>query len=1563
MDVRNLVSDIAATCRTGDDLEYLWNMKTIWLVQNPELDNNYERRRQMMRRTGRTFEETKDTLLFVAEGWANVQRICKYGMRSRVKLRNVLGDTDFGVHMNRNYDILLRFMTYKNFQQATYIIVFKGILGRVNMVRARLRGDFSVLEPSPNFDCHLSNIKPSLKMDICDAMAHNYAYMYEFSRETRRPVAFPSQLTPVAVISLTRTRNKIKRNPNLIHPKQRQNVITSFRMNKHKSNNKKKVTYQAPKKAPHKRERSLRNAQRSAIREMMNHSYGRDISDDGLDRDFVVKQKSDERETESDKNSMKFKSSTKSFKEMSPSKHTKDNDKERRLSRSRSKSHSRTESEIPRKLQNQSKYESRRSRSKSIDHEPPSSSRTSYQTCENASIQEDSNSAKDTDESDNINVSAKLTHRKNLFDIFEKNNEFLSSPSDTKRMDVVGDQNCNSDAESESDVGNANDMPGKGETIVVRVFDNSDNENDCDEEDQGEFAFETAESVCEEESVDHLQDEVDPECTKLLARLKEVENEIQEEQQKLSHLENIPKVLDTILHKSTETYDSRSSTPTLDEHSFDPEHRFQVISNTSSGQVVVNKTGINETDHPWHVRIKTEPMSPPTIMSPSESCDERSTRGSEISHSDANNISTPINQGNCSLEQGSSSGSTGNYVLKAVTVDMDKTKSIYNVSSGIRIPTNQRKTEEVKDPRIQRMMKGGLKSTELDLNVFSEMIGRIKQEPLDEGYDKANSVNRDSRDTNKENSSQDKNKSRTESTEAIDSGNVACHKDVVEKTLEDLDKAIKVIQNQCSSSVNQDNSDNKQMNKHMGTGEVRGNFRPRNMGFSSYLPEYSEGGDYSRTARVLSEVFSPSKIRNEPMSSDTNYGTKNNSRPSPKIDEKIETSRRRAFNYTPERDIDKVPQRHRSRSSSPRQQEIYRSPSVGKRRLSSGKERVRRISRVSSRGRSGSRNPRRRMRSSSSSSGSRSPNRQRISMSRSPRSRYRRRRSISSSSGSRSPRRRRRSSGYSPRSPRRWRRRSSTYSSRSPRRRKRSLSHSPRKRRRSSSYSRRSPFRRRHSSSDSSRSPHKRRRSKSRSPQLNYGRNVMSYKRERPDVTARRRRSPDTLGIGQGQRILNNRTAFLDTVNNFNPGASTSLHYENNIVNKPTAYNQTQPSLSKPPFGQRCDIDYSKKGKINEPPIVSEANRTLFGWPTMEMRNISHGTATEPLSQNSDITNPRALENTDVKDIKKPGLLGDKPGDYPLKSASQEPASSEKPKEKEKEFDNTLSKAMASLLKKIMSNDEDEEKDTTTEGRMADMVIEMMKKQLQKEENTSGKVENKDKKEDQTQNPQDIPCLPNQQCMPQMPNMPNMPNMSCYPNMPPCVDPSQGMPYWPYQAFQYMQGNYMNNGMWGCPPNQPMPMCPDNQFGPNIKKEKRPDGPFGPPMPFGMNPQFQNILQHHFQNILQNIPKGRFSPTLHRNLNQGLNPPPEKRRDTHSPFPFKSTVPNSKDFDKNTRGGFMSRESRGRKSKSPIDSSSKYKKSKSYYSTGFNNSKLDHPSGSSGEQSRDKISKDDEVKK
>ncbi|XP_062594436.1 uncharacterized protein LOC134255872 isoform X1 [Saccostrea cucullata] len=240
LDVSNLLWDMQKTCVTNEDIELLWEIKNVWLVRNKDLEERYEKKRKLMKTLERSDEQVQDDLLFMAEGWNNVHKICKYGPRCQEKKNNVLGDTQYGIHMNRHYDILTRFMAFKNFQQANYIVVLRAMLGRVKKVKPYLTGEYGCIAPTPNYDSHVSEDEPDLtSIDICDAIAYNFVYMYEYDEETILPMAYPSHVLPIAVIQLYRTRNRLirpltyKRERDLVNSKNVQRLANETKPLKH----------------------------------------------------------------------------------------------------------------------------------------------------------------------------------------------------------------------------------------------------------------------------------------------------------------------------------------------------------------------------------------------------------------------------------------------------------------------------------------------------------------------------------------------------------------------------------------------------------------------------------------------------------------------------------------------------------------------------------------------------------------------------------------------------------------------------------------------------------------------------------------------------------------------------------------------------------------------------------------------------------------------------------------------------------------------------------------------------------------------------------------------------------------------------------------------------------------------------------------------------------------------------------------------------------------------------------------------------------------------------------
>ncbi|XP_052070778.1 uncharacterized protein LOC127709344 isoform X2 [Mytilus californianus] len=197
---RELMENVEKTCLSKGPLRG-WIPMKMHIVDNPDLEEAFEDRKAALRKMGRTEEELKEEFGFLAESWRSVVSMCKYGVRCSEKKTNILGDTRAGLHLNRNYDMLLRFMTFRNFITARCIVVLRVVPGRVKKVMPRFKGR-TLLHPSKHYDSHTSMIQPDPNITICEGLAHNFIYIYQLDEKSKLPLMHPRQAVPYAVIQL-----------------------------------------------------------------------------------------------------------------------------------------------------------------------------------------------------------------------------------------------------------------------------------------------------------------------------------------------------------------------------------------------------------------------------------------------------------------------------------------------------------------------------------------------------------------------------------------------------------------------------------------------------------------------------------------------------------------------------------------------------------------------------------------------------------------------------------------------------------------------------------------------------------------------------------------------------------------------------------------------------------------------------------------------------------------------------------------------------------------------------------------------------------------------------------------------------------------------------------------------------------------------------------------------------------------------------------------------------------------------------------------------------------------
>ncbi|XP_070598305.1 testis-expressed protein 15 isoform X2 [Erythrolamprus reginae] len=189
-------------------LESLWQFHKIEMVHNKDLEEEYIAKRTELREEGR---QDKELSSFLVVSRNEVQQICQNGLctgdsKREINIMKELGNPQFGVYLFRYVDIALNYASKHSFPVEN-IIIFRVLLGKVKKVQPPKGQKKSVLDPTPNFDCHMSRIPPTLKDSLEDQATGSLVYFYEYN-EHSKPVDKPRQCLPYAVIHVKSVNQK-----------------------------------------------------------------------------------------------------------------------------------------------------------------------------------------------------------------------------------------------------------------------------------------------------------------------------------------------------------------------------------------------------------------------------------------------------------------------------------------------------------------------------------------------------------------------------------------------------------------------------------------------------------------------------------------------------------------------------------------------------------------------------------------------------------------------------------------------------------------------------------------------------------------------------------------------------------------------------------------------------------------------------------------------------------------------------------------------------------------------------------------------------------------------------------------------------------------------------------------------------------------------------------------------------------------------------------------------------------------------------------------------------------
>uniref|UniRef100_A0A8D2BK28 Purine rich element binding protein G n=1 Tax=Sus scrofa TaxID=9823 RepID=A0A8D2BK28_PIG len=182
------------------DLQSSWQFGDTKLVHNEDLEKNFTSKRSEMRESGRHGRELEEHFCFLALPQSDVAEIYQNGISTKASSLKILGNPLLGIYIFRHVDVALNYAHSRSITVES-IIIFKVLFGKVKKIQPSMDKNKVSLDPSPNFDCHMSRSTPSLK-DTIELQAYSSAvYFYEYN-VLSKPVDKPRQCLPYAVVTV-----------------------------------------------------------------------------------------------------------------------------------------------------------------------------------------------------------------------------------------------------------------------------------------------------------------------------------------------------------------------------------------------------------------------------------------------------------------------------------------------------------------------------------------------------------------------------------------------------------------------------------------------------------------------------------------------------------------------------------------------------------------------------------------------------------------------------------------------------------------------------------------------------------------------------------------------------------------------------------------------------------------------------------------------------------------------------------------------------------------------------------------------------------------------------------------------------------------------------------------------------------------------------------------------------------------------------------------------------------------------------------------------------------------
>ncbi|XP_027709502.1 testis-expressed protein 15 [Vombatus ursinus] len=209
------ISHTLAQCRLdlSCELQSAWQFGEMQLVHNEYLERKFSAKRTEMRERGRRGRELEEHYCFLALSHSAVSRMYQSGLCTRESTMKALGDPLLGVYLFRHADVALGYARSRNHHVGN-LMIFKVIYGKVKKIQPVVDKSKTCLDPSPNFDCHMSRVVPTPKDPIEQQATGSAVYLYEYNTLSK-PVDKPRQCLPYATVTVRFLGQKAESGPTI----------------------------------------------------------------------------------------------------------------------------------------------------------------------------------------------------------------------------------------------------------------------------------------------------------------------------------------------------------------------------------------------------------------------------------------------------------------------------------------------------------------------------------------------------------------------------------------------------------------------------------------------------------------------------------------------------------------------------------------------------------------------------------------------------------------------------------------------------------------------------------------------------------------------------------------------------------------------------------------------------------------------------------------------------------------------------------------------------------------------------------------------------------------------------------------------------------------------------------------------------------------------------------------------------------------------------------------------------------------------------------------------------